>query len=338
MATAQPSLFDTLPPAGATQQRWWRLQGQARRQGRRVEPLLVTPRFLARIDTRRCPVTRTPVGPRSGVVVALRHDASIAAGHLATLSAAAAAATAGSWQDAWAAAQRRQDAGAAPGEAAHEAGLDAAAWRRLAVLRSFVQALTPAEAALLPLHVLPPARLRVLSPVQGLQVAMTLGLQGEDRAERLSRLAALADDADLRLALRVFALTLLARRPAGLDALDAAARRQALEDLWSDPLLQRRWQRLALRLDDAQAQALLLRARAERCLGAGWRPLDLPLAIDGWDSPARAPRPRGRPASAPESAHADASPLAARVLAAPVLAAVRGGHRADALAPATGLA
>lgn len=334
MATAQPSLFDTLPPAGAPQQRWWRLQGQARRQGRRVEPLLVTPRFLARIDTRRCPVTRTPVGPRSGAVVALRPDASIAAGHLVTMGSVAAGAPAGGWQDAWAAARRLQDAG----PAAREAGLDAADWRRLAVLRSFVQALTPAEAALLPLHVLPPSRLRVLSPVQGLQVAMTLGLQGEDRAERLSRLAALADDADLRLALRVLALTLLARRPARLDDLDTTARRQALEDLWSDPLLQRRWQRLALRLDDATAQALLLRARAARCLGAGWRPLDLPLAIDGWDSPARAPRPRGDAGRGRESVHVDVPALAARVLAAPVLAAVPGGHRTDALAAATGVA
>lgn len=334
MATAQPSLFDTLPASGAPQQRWWRLQGQARRQGRRVEPLLVTPRFLARIDTATCPVTRTPVAPRGAVVVALRPDASIAAGHLVTLGTTAAAAPAGGWQDAWAMAQAVHERGST----AQEHGLEAAAWRRLAVLRSFVQALAPAEAALLPLHVLPPARLRVLSPVQGLQVAMTLGLQGADRAERLSRLASLAGDEDLRLALRVFALTLLARRPAGLDGLDTTARRQALEDLWSDLLLQRRWQRLALRLDDAQAQALLLRARAAGCLGAGWRPLDLPLAIDGWDSPARSARSARRPARTPESPHDDVSPLAAGVLAAPVLAAVRGGHRHDALASAAGVA
>ncbi len=344
MATAQPSLFDTLPPAGAAQQRWWRLQGQARRQGRRVEPLLVTPRFLARIDTPVCPVARAPVGPRSGVVVALRQDASIAAGHLATLGTVAAAAPAGGWQDAWATAQALQEAG----PQAREAGLDAAAWRRLTLLRSFVQALTPAEAALLPLHVLPPPRLRVLSPVQGLQVAMTLGLQGEDRAERLSRLAALARDEDLRLALRVFALTLLARRPAGLETLDASARRQALEDLWSDPLLQRRWQRLALRLGDEAAQALLQRAQAEGCLGTGWRPLSLPLAIDGWDTAARAPRParparRQPPAMAPaarrsEWAHDDAAPLAPAALAHPVLAAAGHGVGHDAVAAAAGVA
>ena len=154
MATAQPSLFDSAPALPL--QRWWRLQGQARRAGRRIEPLLVTPRFLARIDAAVCPVTRTSIGPRAGRVVALRDDASLAAGHLVTLGPAAAPVAGGRWQDAWAAAERQDAAGAV----ACEQALDAAAWRRLAVLRSFVQSPTPAEAATLPLLVLPPNRLR----------------------------------------------------------------------------------------------------------------------------------------------------------------------------------
>lgn len=345
MATAQASLFDTLPAPAAPQQRWWRLQGQARRDGRRVEPLLVTPRFVARIDAALCPVTRMPMPPRARVVVALRHDASVAAGHLVTLGRRAAAVPPGDWRCAWAQAQdlavepvaRAPQAGHADGT-----GLDAAAWRRLAVLRSFVQALTPAESATLPLHLLPPARLRVLSPVQGLQIATTLSLLHADRTQRLMQLVDRVDDEDRRLALRLFALTLLARRPADLDQQPPAARRQALEDLWDDPLLQRRWARLALRLTDDAAQGLLRRIHTGRGAKEGWRLLDLAQAIDGWDAPARtAPvrRPaRAITAGAPEWRHEAAAPLAAPRLAPAVLAAVRGGHGADAVAPAAGVA
>jgi hypothetical protein len=250
--------------------------------------------------------------------VALRPDAALAAGHLVTLSVRAAAAlstpvaaTAVDGQDpdpmavagstasttasttANTSASTTASADAAdtarrlrtqPG--AREAGLDAAAWGRLAVLRSFVQPLTPAQVATLPLLVLPPNRVRVLSAVQGLQVAATLALQGTDRAVRLLQLAALPTQEDHRQALRVLVLTLLARCPTGLDSLAPRAARQALEDLWQDPLLQRRWERLALRLSDAEAESVLQRAHATRLLGPGWRPLDAGFAVDGWDLPA----------------------------------------------------
>jgi hypothetical protein len=323
----QQALFETVPapmPPLPPIQRWWRLQGQARRAGRRVEPLLVTPRFMARIDAGTCPVTRELLRPRSAVVVALRADAAVAAGHLATLGAVAAAAASdaaggGRWVDAWAVAQRLT---AEPAPGTH-ADMDAAAWRRLAVLRSFVQPLTPAEAGMLPLLALPTNRLRVLSPVQGLQVAATLALRGADRSVRLVQLAALAGTEDTRLAMRVFVLTLVARCPAGLDSMAPAEARQALEDLWTDPLLQRRWQRLALRLSDAEAESLLLRARAARLFGKGWRPLDAGFAVDGWELPAATgseSRHAPRPTPAPFPHH----------LVGPVLAAGRRRHGADA--------
>jgi hypothetical protein len=195
----------------------------------------------------------------------------------------------------------------------------------MALLRSFVQPLSPAQAAQLPLCVLPPNRLRVLSPVQGLQVAATLALRGADRAVRLVRLAALAHDADTRAALRVFVLTLLARCPADLDRLAPAAARTALEDLWADPLLQRRWQRLALRLTDAEAESLLLRARRARLLGSGWRPLEAGFAVDGWELPA---------AEAAESRHARRPAPAPQLLAPAVLGPTRRRHLVDAGAAA----
>lgn len=307
----QQALFEpALPLSSAPLQRWWRLQGQARRRGRSVEPLLVTPRFLSRIDVHACPVTREPLAARSAVVVALRDDAAIAAGHMATLGPVAAAAPAGAWTAAWATAEALAGQ---PG-AALQHGLDATAWRRLAVLRSFVQPLAPAQAAALPLLVLPPPRLRVLSPIQGLQVATTLVLREPDRAARLMRLADAAAGEDLRLALRVYALTLVARCPAVPD-------RRALEDLWTDPLLQRRWQRLALRLGDADAEALLLRARRTRLLGGGWRPLDAGFAVDGWELGGQSFDVR-QPAPA------------ASLVAGPVLGPARRRHGADAAAAA----
>jgi hypothetical protein len=324
----QQALFDILPPPAVPVQRWWRLHGDARRRGRAVEPLLVTPRFLARIDSTRCPVTREAIAPRSARVLSLRPDATVAAGHLVTVGPAAAHACAadpeGGWAAAWARAEALDDARTAAADPVTPAsGLDAAAWRRLAVLRSFVQPLTPAQAAGLPLLVLPPRRLRVLSPVQSLQVAMTLALRGPDRASRLARVALAVHDEDLRLALRVFLLTLIARCPAELDARTGPAGGEALEDLWQDPLLQRRWQRLALRLTDAEALALLARARRQRLLGAGWRPLAAEDAVDGWDLAAP-----GRLESRDAVRPAAAAPL----LAGPVLGPGAGGHGADAVA------
>jgi len=264
-------------PAEA-QQRWWRLQGRARRDGRAVEPLLVNPRLMARIDVPRCPVSREPVAPRSRQVVPLNASADVAAGHLATMGplAAAAASAVADWTAAWALADRLAR------EGGQVEGLGASAWRRLAVLKSFVQPLSPAQAAALPLHVLPPARLRVLSPVQSLQVVMTLALTASDRVERLMALVDAAGGAELRATARVFVLTLLARCPADLGALSADGQRTALEDLWGDDLLQKRWQRLAGRLEDAPARAWLRRARALWADDRRWRPLSAEQATDGW--------------------------------------------------------
>jgi hypothetical protein len=274
-------------PARSARQRWWQLQGRARRAGSAVEPVLVTPHFLSRLDTPACPVTRQPLASRDAQVVALRGDADVAAGHLALLgpSAAAALATRPGWTAAWSTAERL--AGADGAGRASELGLDAAAWRRLAVLQAFVQPLAPAQAAWLPLLVLPPRRLRVLGAAQGLQVALTLALTAPGAARRLVGLAELAPDEGTRQALRVFVLTLLARCPRDLADRPPAARQRALEELWTDPLLQRRWLRLAGRLDDAAAAQLLRQGRRRGALPGPWRPLDDDAAVDGWGLPPR---------------------------------------------------
>lgn len=308
MRPVQATLFEPTPDLRASdardrvhqaRQRWWQLQGQARRRGRAVEPVLVTPHFLSRLDTRTCPVTRQPLASRDARVVALRADADVAAGHLALLGPAAAEALDArpGWRAAWATAERLAAADGAGG--GRELGLDATAWRRLAVLQAFVQPLAPAQAAWLPLLVLPPRRLRVLGATQALQVALTLALTAPGAARRLSGLAELAPDEGTRQALRVFVLTLLARSPRDLAGQAPASRRQALEDLWADPLLQHRWLRLAGRLDDATATRLLRQGRRQGALPGPWRPMDDEAAVDGWGLAPQAPAPTaGRPGGA----------------------------------------
>ena len=88
--------------------------------------------------------------------------------------------------------------------------------------------------------------------------------------------------AEARYAFNAFMHTLLARRLAAGRIADAVAERHAVEDLWRDPLINKRWQRLALRLtaDDCER---IGRVAADRGLaGSGVRWLTAESATDGW--------------------------------------------------------
>ena len=151
-----------------------------------------------------------------------------------------------------------------------------------------------AKAATLPLLVLPPNRLRVLNPVQSLQVMLSLQFTRAGHARRCAALAGLMPSADARYAFNAFMHTLLARRLAAGRIADAVAERHAVEDLWRDPLVNQRWQRLALRLtaDDCER---IGRMAAERGLaGNGVRWLTAESATDGWALESRGLVPRGR--------------------------------------------
>ena len=87
---------------------------------------------------------------------------------------------------------------------------------------------------------------------------------------------------EARHAFNTFMHTLLARRLAAGRITDAMGERQAVEDLWRDPLVNQRWQRLALRLtaDDCER---IGRLAAERGLaGGGLRWLTAESATEGW--------------------------------------------------------
>ena len=284
--------------ASAAVRQWLALRLQAWQDGQRFEPVQVTPFFLARLDSGLCPVSRITLRrltdrlatsqpeaaqPQDAVVQRLCPQSAYAAGNLAVTSRAVAQARAKlAWHEAWQQAQRIE-----AGECGAVRGLDANAWARLAVLASFATPMAHNRAACLPLRVMPPNRVRVINPVQALQVMLTLQFSQPGYARRVPILATLVAGADARDAFQVFMHTLLARRLAVGQPTDGPALRQAMEDSWTDPLLNRRWQRLALRLSAADCEELLQRAQQRGLAVGGCQWLDTPQATDGWTGPAQ---------------------------------------------------
>lgn len=308
----------TLPARAAVRQ-WLALRLQAWQQGQVFEAVQLTPHFIARLDTALCPVSRKPLrrmaeeavvvtaaqGHRPGDAGAaadagqgrlcrLNPAAAYAAGNLAVIGRAVADARGEMDFDAIASQAQR----IAAGECRTVRDLDGAAWQRLAVLVSFATPLAHARAACLPLAVLPPNRVRVVNPVQGLQLMLTLQFTQGGYARRLLELAALMPGHEAREAFQIFMHTLLSRRLAAGPGATPAELRRALEDSWADPLVNRRWQRLALRLTAADCERLLQRAARRELLVGGGRWLDAGAATDGWALPAAGAATRLRRAAA----------------------------------------
>ena len=159
--------------ATAAVRQWLALRLQAWQQGEVFEDVQVNPSFLARIDVAQCPVSRQPLTLSAAqhsdaMVCRLNPAAAYAAGNLAVISRQVAMAwSQGNGGDHWQAAMTRAEemaqapaeiGGVTPASVPAPVGLDAAAWLRLAVLASFATPLPHAQAALLPLRVLPPNR------------------------------------------------------------------------------------------------------------------------------------------------------------------------------------
>ena len=293
----------TLRP-GASVRLWLGLRLQAWQHGQAFEEVQVNPAFLSRIDADECPVARVPLmlltgGADDATVTRLNAGAAYAAGNLAVVSAPVAAAMAhGDWAYAQDQAERLHAS-----EAPALDGLDHAAWIRAAVLASFATPLAHAQAALLPLRVLPPNGVRVINPVQALQVVLTLQFSRAGYARRLLGLAALMPGSEARQAFQIFMHTLLARRLAVGPSPTPQALRHALEDSWADALVNRRWQRLAMRLSAADCELLLQRAAQRQWVVGGSRWLSRECATDGWalQSLSNAQAGVGSPAATPGS-------------------------------------
>ncbi|MFG5408043.1 LysR family transcriptional regulator [Piscinibacter sakaiensis] len=173
---------------------------RAWRRGRSVELFQVTPAYLRQIEVTHCPVTRAELGgPVPGSepsVDRVRDAAGYAAGNLALLSRRANAAKGAlDFAAAMQVVRRLEDRPLREVE-----GLGAAAWRRIAVLCSFVEPLPHEAACTLPLQVLPPKRLHLMNPVQALQAQLSLQLMRPGWAERSRRFEALLAGAPLRRA------------------------------------------------------------------------------------------------------------------------------------------
>ena len=246
---------------------WLALRLQAWQQCQAFEGVQVNPSFLARIDAVDCPVSRQLMTlaanlPGDATVTRLNPAAAYAAGNLVVLS------------------QRVAAAADAPADAV--TGLSADEQARLAVLRSFATPLPHAQAALLALRVLPPNRVRVINPVQALQVMLTLQFLQAGYARRLLGLAVLMPSSETRQAFQIFMHTLLARRLSAGQGATPADTRRAMEDSWADVLVNRRWQRLASRLTAADCELLLQRASQRGLVVGGSRWVSPECATEGW--------------------------------------------------------
>lgn len=254
----------TLPTRRSTRQ-WLALRLQAWQEGVAFEAQLVTANYLGQLHTERCPVLRVPLGGVAGsddsaVIDRIDPQAPYAAGNLVVISSRAAAARRGiSCQQA----VRRARQAELCGEAVD--GLAAAAWWRLATLAAFAQPLPFAEAARLPLALMPPNRVRVRGSAQGLQALLTRFFATSGWSARCAALARMLPEHTLR---HDFNLFVGAMAPRVLEAAaDAEARCIALEDAWLHERVQRRWQHLLLSLGEAGARMLLARAVQEQLPG-----------------------------------------------------------------------
>ncbi len=229
-----------------------------------------------------CPITGQALTRGTGAdtdasVDRVNNQAGYAAGNLAVMSVRAnRAKSAYDWRDA-AAFLRQIEAG----QLGEIDGLNAREWARLAALMSYCTPLSHAEAANLPLLVLPPPRLRVLNPVQAVQAGLTLCFARTDRTPKLDALVRIFPAA-VQFEARSFMTTLLARRIAAGPTATPAQLRAALEAAWCEPLIVRRWQRVALRMTPACCETV---AAALPAAAAGLTPmryLSLEQATEGW--------------------------------------------------------
>lgn len=268
--------------ATAHVKKWLQLRLGAWMRGKAFELVQVTPNFLERIDVEACPITGQALTRGTGEdtdasVDRVNNQAGYAAGNLAVMSARAnRAKSAYDWRDA-AAFVRQIEAG----KLGSIDGLNAREWARLATLMSYCTLLSHAEAVSLPLLVLPPPRLRILNPAQSVQASLTLCFAQPGRAPKLDALVR-TFPASVQFEVRSFLTTLLARRIAAGPAPTAAQLRAALEAAWCEPLIIRRWQRVALRMTAMSCEAVAAALPAAASGLAPVRYMCFAQATEGW--------------------------------------------------------
>lgn len=294
--------------------KWLSLRLNALGRGRVFDTEQVTPRYLQLIDTTHCPVTREQLSHGTGQasdwsVDRVFNNAAYAAGNLAVVSARANRAKADlGFEDAL---RFMKDC---EGGVSEVDGLDGAQWARTAVLASFVEKLDHAQAATLPMLVLPPNRLRVFNPIQALQAVLcrlvlvlmeaeVLLPQGQAQLEaleeRLERVRAAFPGKALRKDVASFLEAYRAQAKSLAQGEGALPLRWAVEDAWQSRMVLNRWKRVARQLTATQAE-LIVEAQ-----GPGTRHLPDQQATEGWALETRGyvvPRPQPRRLADPKVA------------------------------------
>jgi len=274
--------------------KWLQLRLSAWARGRAFEGVQVTPNYLKQIDVAWCPVTRERLTHQTGEpsdasVDRVRNDAGYAAGNLAVMSTRANAAKGQFGFDQALSAMRESEArGLEPVD-----GLTAGQWSRVALLCSFVTELPHAQAAGLPLLLMPPNRLRLHNPIQALQAIVTRAFVQPDWRRRVAALAALLPGKVLRRDFQVFVHALLPRVLEARRPTHALEWNWILEDAWHNPLVLRCWTRVARQLNADQAEQIVLRACAKRLCTQRVESLSQARATEGWALETRGYMPRG---------------------------------------------
>ncbi|MBS0444927.1 MAG: hypothetical protein JSR59_03150 [Proteobacteria bacterium] len=259
--------------------RWLQLRLHAWLRGRSVETFQVTPHYLRQIDATHCPITRAALGDGTGGDAAsidrVRNDAGYAAGNLVVMSRRANHAKAANGHAAaWAIAH---------GDLPDAAGLGPAAWRRIALLCSFVEPLSHAQACALPLHLLPPNRLRLFNPAQALQAMLSRQLLQPGWSRRIACFEELLPGSVAQRDFRHFFFGLLPRVLEGARLGDTLQARWAIEDAWASERVQQLWIAFAEPLGVARIETLLAQAARHGLATIGLEAMTASRATDGWD-------------------------------------------------------
>jgi hypothetical protein len=245
-------------PATLAVTRWLALRLAAWRRGEAFDDHQITPQVLRSLEVAtHCPVTGR----------ALQNDACVAtidirrgwtAGNLVLLSPGIAE----RWMTIdW---EMARDA-LARAEAEPEAlvdGLPLRHWRRGVALKSLATPLPHDEAARIPLHVLPPNRIRLVNPIQELQAVLTLQLAVPGWGQRARGLADSMPVA-LRNEFNLFFNSLLAEALRQNQGSAKAEMRDALATAWGDAVVMRRWLRFTALADATLAETLVERLTRE---------------------------------------------------------------------------
>jgi len=245
-------------PATLAVTRWLGLRLAAWHGGEAFDDHQVTPQLLRSLEVAtHCPVTGRALQDDARVVP-VDESRGWVAGNLVLLDPEFAA----RWRGIDLAVARDALARAEDAPEGLADGLSRRHWRRIVALKSLATPLPGAQAARIPLHVLPPNRLRLVNPIQELQAMLTLQLATPGWGQRARGIADTLPQT-LRNDFNLFFNSLLAQALRQGAGPARAEMRDALANAWGDAVVMRRWLRFADRVDPGLAEKLVERLARE---------------------------------------------------------------------------